>query len=61
MNKDIRKKRYELLIKSKNLRELSTMQKYEKRKKLRDKQDEIYKKYKFYDNIIKSMEKNNER
>lgn len=61
MNKDIRKKRYELLIKSKNLRELSTMQKYEKGKKLRDKQDEIYKKYKFYDNIIKSMEKSNER
>ncbi len=61
MNKDIRKKRYELLIKSKNLRELSTMQKYEKGKELRDKQDEIYKKYKFYDNIIKSMEKNNER
>lgn len=58
MKKEIRTKRKELLIKSKNLQSVSFEKStYEKSKAIRNKQDEVYKKWLFYDNFIKASEK----
>lgn len=59
MKREIRDKRNELREMSKRLRELAWECDYEEEKnfKLREKQNEEYKRFVFYDNIIKANEK----
>jgi hypothetical protein len=58
MKKEIRTKRKELLIKSKNLQSVSFEKStYEKSRAIKDEQDKIYKKWLFYDKFIKATEK----
>lgn len=60
MNLEIRQKRNALRKDSMSLRSscLSINNNYEKQQKILEKQDEMYKKFVFYDNLIKTMEKN---
>lgn len=58
MKKEIREKRNELLKESIKLRGVALDFDGEKSNGLRKKQDEIYKKWKFYTNMIKEFEKN---
>ena len=55
--KEILKRRNELLRKSKTLREASHDTSYSNGKRIRLEQDEVYKHWKFYKNIMESMEK----
>ena len=56
--RNIRDKRYEYYRKSKELQELfMKCDNKNKAYKIKQKQDETYKKFRFYDNIIKSLYK----
>ena len=58
MKREIRDKRNELLIKAKVLKDMSFEKNtYEKSRAIQDKQDEVYKKWEFYNNFIKAVEK----
>lgn len=61
MKKEIREKRNELRSNSIRLKELTWEKKltWEDNHKLREKQEEQYKKFRFYDNMIKASEKVN--
>ncbi len=63
MKKEIREKRNELRETSKKLRELTWEKNltWEESHKLREKQEEQYKRFRFYDNIIKANEKVKEK
>lgn len=54
---NLRKKRFELARKSKEVNELCFEEKNKNTNKTKEIQNEIYKKYKFYDNFIKAKEK----
>lgn len=57
MKRDIREKRFELLIKHMKIKEsISKIDNYEKAEKKRKEKEDIFNKYKFYDNLIKTME-----
>lgn len=58
MKKEIRQKRNELLKESVKLRGVALDFEGQKSIELRKKQDATYNKWKFYDNIIKQIEKN---
>jgi len=60
LDKSVRDKRDKLRIKSARLRELILDTKYLKGIEIIMKQDEIYKQWKFYDNLIKSIEREEE-
>lgn len=57
MKSDVREMRYKLLIQSKKLRMLSSKAKGDKGFDLRKKQEEIYKKWEFYDKLLKTENK----
>lgn len=62
MKREVREKRNKLLINSKGLAEsLLDCNEKEKVIVLQEQQDRAYKKWKFYDKVIKAMEKDNER
>ena len=61
MKKEIREKRHDLYRKSLKLRDLSNSFDGEKSYEIRKKQDEIYNKWKFYNNIIKADDKINKQ
>ena len=57
--RNIRDKRYEYYRKSKELEEIfMKCDNKEKAYKIKEQQDRAYKMFKFYDNMIKSLEKN---
>ena len=60
MESEIRKTRDNLLKQSKNLREMSSRIEGEKGFKIREKQDEIYKKWNFFDTLLKTEDKRKE-
>lgn len=57
LDKSVRVKREELRNKSVLLKGIALDEKNDKTDEIRYKQDEIYKKWDFYDNLIKSIEK----
>lgn len=57
MLRNIKRKRYELCIESKMLQDLSFEPANKRSFETRREQDIKYKKYKFYDNFIKAVEK----
>lgn len=57
MKREIRDKRANLLKKAKGLRELQFDEENERAEKTHKEQDDAYKRYKFYDNIIKTNDK----
>jgi hypothetical protein len=59
LDRSVRNKRDELRKKSSKLRELTIDTEYLKGKEIIMKQDEIYKRWSFYNNLIKSMERVN--
>lgn len=59
MRREIREKRHKLYQDSVRLRDCSNEGKGEHTFKIREKQDEVYKKWKFYDEIIKANDKIN--
>ena len=61
MKKEIRDKRKKLLKESLRLRDLANENSGDKGFQIRDKHDVIYKKWKFYDSIIKANDKINRK
>lgn len=59
LDKSIRDKRDKLRVTSIGLRETSHNADYLKSIEIRDKQDEVYMKWQFYDNLIKNIERGN--
>lgn len=59
MKKEIREKRNELYQTSLRMRDIANDTKGEKGIEIRKKQDDVYKKWKFYHNIIKKMDEKN--
>lgn len=58
MKREIREKRKKIYLESKRLREIAYLgSTFEKAEEIRKEQDDLYKKSKFYDGIIKAMEK----
>lgn len=57
MKREIRDKRANLLKKAKGLRELQFDEENERTDKTSKEQNDVYKRYKFYDNIIKTNDK----
>ena len=57
MKREIREKRSNLLKKARGLRDLQFAEENERGDKITKEQDAMYKKYKFYDNLIKIEEK----
>lgn len=57
MKREIRDKRANLLKKAKGLRELQFDEENERIDKTSKEQNDVYKRYKFYDNIIKTNDK----
>lgn len=57
MKREIRDKRANLLKKAKGLRELQFDEENERTEKTSKEQNDVYKRYKFYDNIIKTNDK----
>lgn len=59
MNRNIKEEKYKLIKRCRALRDLAKEGdlSYNKKIELYRKQGEIYKKYKFYDNLIKAREK----
>ena len=57
MKREIREKRSNLLKKTRGLRDLQFAEENERGDKITREQDAMYKKYKFYDNLIKIEEK----
>lgn len=54
----VREKKYELYKKQKYLRELSMAKSsYEQKEKIREEQDRLYKKFKFYQGLTDTMDK----
>lgn len=59
MKQEIRKRKNELLKQSINLRNYALDFDGKKSIEIREKQDEVYNRWKFYSNMIKEMEKHN--
>jgi hypothetical protein len=59
LDKSVRTKKEELRKKWSALREIALDEKHDNAMKIRYKQDEIYNKWNFYDNLIKSIEREN--
>lgn len=57
MKREIRDKRANLLKKAKGLRDLQFDEENERTDQTTKEQDDVYKRYKFYDNIIKTNDK----
>lgn len=57
MKREIRDKRANLLKKAKGLRDLQFDEENERSGQTVKEQDDVYKRYKFYDNIIKTNDK----
>jgi hypothetical protein len=59
VKRSVREKRFKLLNESKLLQEALFDTEPDKMKEAKKKQDDVYKKWKFYNNIIKEIEKKN--
>ena len=58
LSREIRNKRNQLYDMSRNLQILALYEKtYEKGRKLKEEQNKVYKRWKFFDGLIKQMEK----
>lgn len=55
--KEINKKRLQLVDESRLLKETALFTTYDKVGEVRKKQDEVYKKFKFYDGLLKALNK----